>query len=181
MWRSTRVMSVSQHVSQPKPNDIQRKVQDKKLSSFCRGVKMKVTSKYNTPYSTYGAWKFVRMKRRALIGLGLKQKFLWTLMRDTVEPHFTDIWKYKLLFKIWKLAQKRCVQRNKGLRKNRFMIEISTKIFSYSVKFDERENKREKSMGFTKMLFFCCGWTWKNSGLLRWLILRQTKKWLLSP
>jgi len=37
-------------------------------------------------------------------------------------------------------------------------------------------------MGFTELLFFGRGWTWKKKSVsIRWLIVQQTKKWLLSP
>jgi len=55
-----------------------------------------------------------------------------------------------------------CVQRNKGIRKNRFKIEISIKILGYSVKLNVREKRKKKktdkkSMGRREMLFFCRG------------------------
>jgi len=59
------------------------------------------------------------------------------------------------------------VQRNKGISKNRFKIEISIKILSYWVKFNVRKKKYKKSMSLREMLIFCRGWTWKNYGALR--------------
>ena len=53
--RSTRMTSVSQQASQPKPQDTQEKVRDKKLSSLYGGVNRKVTSRYNTPRSSQRA------------------------------------------------------------------------------------------------------------------------------
>jgi len=50
-----------------------------------------------------------------------------------------------------------------SLGKNRFkQVEISIKTFCYSEKFDVREKKRKISMGFTELLIFCRGWTWKK-------------------
>jgi len=70
------------------------------------------------------------------------------------------------------------VQRNKGLSKNRFKIEISIKILGYSVKFNVRKKKDKKSMG-KKCYSFAAVELRKNSGALRWLIrqnLRLSRK-----
>jgi len=48
----------------------------------------------------------------------------------------------------------------RGLRENPFKIEISSKTFSYFVKFEER---KKKQMGFTEILFLCHGWTLEKS------------------
>jgi len=72
---------------------------------------------------------------------------------------------------LWKLTQEWCVQRNKGISKNRFKIKISIKILGYSVKFNERKKKeRQKISGpqrnfillrrlyLEKIMAHCNGW-----------------------
>jgi len=138
--------SVGQHVSQPISKDTRGKVQDKKWSSLCRGVNRKVTSKYNTPYGTYGVWTFHRTKRRALMGLRIASKHtnsfvrLWEILMCHISLKFQD----EIFFlKLRKLTHEWCVQRNKALGKNRFKSKISIKIFGYSVKFDVRKKRGE--------------------------------------
>jgi len=110
------------------------------------------------------------------VGLGQTNSFvcLWEILTCYISLKFQD--KYTFL-KFWKFRHEWCVQRTKGLSKNRFKIETSIKFFGYSVKFNV---PIKKSMGFAGMSFFRRGWTWKKSGTRRWLIVQQTKG-LSSP
>jgi len=93
---------------------------------------------------------------------------LWEMLMWYISLKF-QYKNYSLNF--WKLSHEWCVQRNKGLSKNRFKIEISIKILGYSVKFNVRKKKEKdkKSMGLREMLFFCRGWTKKLWRKLWWL------------
>jgi len=74
------------------------------------------------------------------------------------------------------------VQRYKGIGKNRYKIEISIKIFSYSVKLDVRKKRGEGYQWVLQKIYsFAVVGLGKNSGALRWLIVQHTEKWLLSP
>jgi len=55
------------------------------------------------------------------------------------------------------------VQRNTGLSKNRFKIEITIETFGYSVKFNVRKKKKNKSMGYPFLgVILLRSWTWKK-------------------
>jgi len=72
---------------------MQGKVQDKKLSSYCRGVNRTVTSKYYTLQHLWGV-KILTYKEKYSYGASYRvktDKFHCTLMRDTDVIHFTEI------------------------------------------------------------------------------------------
>ena len=64
---------------------------------------------------------------------------------------------------LWKLTHELCVQRNRGLSKNGFNIEISIKTLGYSVKFNVRKKKKKKDENQWALEYFCRGWTWKKN------------------
>jgi len=72
------------------------------------------------------------------------------------------------------------VQRNKGLSKYRFEIEISIKILGFYVKFNVRKKEKKKINGsLEKCYSFPAVGLGKNSGALLWLIrqnLRLSRK-----
>jgi len=62
-------------------------------SSLCGGVNGKDTSKYNTPYSTYGGVNILTHEEKYSYGASYRvrtHKFLCTLMRDIDELHFIE-------------------------------------------------------------------------------------------
>jgi len=72
------------------------------------------------------------------------------------------------------------VQRNKGLSKNRFEIEISIKILGYYVEFVVRKKEKDKNQwALEKCYSSAAVGLRKNFGALRWLIrqnLRLSRK-----
>ena len=85
---------------------------------------------------------------------------LWEILMCHISLKFHD---KNYILKLWKLTHEWWVQRNKGLSKNRFKIEIFIKIFSYSVKFDERKTM-EKSRVSKKCYSLAAVGLGKNSG-----------------
>jgi len=69
---------------------------------------------------------------------------LWEILIGQISMKFQD---KNSFLKLWKLTHEWCVQRNEGLSKDRFKIEISLKCFGYTVEFDKRK-KGLKINGF---------------------------------
>jgi len=110
--------------------------------------------------------------------IGLKETSSFVRLWGILMCYISLKFQFKNYFlNLWKLTHEWCVQRNKGISKNRFKIEISIKILGYSVKFNvPKKKERQKINGPQRNVILLPRLDLeKNYGTLRWLILQNLR------
>jgi len=163
---------------------MQGKVQDKKWSSLCRAVNRIVTSKYNTPQSTYGAWTLERKKRSTLKGLrlGLKQTSSFVRLWEILMWYISLKFQYKNYFlNLWKRNARMMRAAEQGPKQESIRdwnIYWNLRLLC-KIQRAQKKRKTKNQWALEKCYSFATVGLEKNSGALRWLIrqnLRLSRK-----